>query len=496
MKRLAQNKKPNTPLDIDQKAKAEFEKALKFAKEVARQNLYNPKNSTSRKTSTFSTITKENLFKYLKSPSTASNAKALRDASVNLYNNCNQYARLIDYYAGLPTWQYVMMPLNFDPQKVNADTFKKQYVKMAQFLDELNLAHEMRKASTVALRDGAFFGVFVSGSNSRFIQKLNSANCQICGIADGTYSFEYKMSSIKEEELEVMYPPAFTQMYKDYQSSGVDYQKVPDDVSFCLKADDSIDDYYIPRFASVMPLLLDIQNYMELQETATELQNYKLISGKIPLNPDGTPLIDWGLATQYAEQMANALPPQIGTLVLPWDVKDVSLNDGSGVKEVDIVSRATGNFWASAGTPPTLHGSNIDTSGGIELSIGTDEILMNGIVLQAQRIVNRYLKTLGGSVLFKIQILPITRYNRKEMIGYYKEASTYGIGKLFYCAALGIPQYDIAGLDYIETSLTPINNLTPLKSSHTMTSDENQAGRPQSDNDDLSDEGARSRDKK
>ena len=493
---MAQNKTKNTNDDITEKGKLEFEKALKFAKEIAKQNLYVPANFSSRKTSTFSSITKENLFRYLKNPSTANNAKALRDASINLYNNCNQYARLIDYYAGLPTWQYVMMPLNFDPEKVKGDTFKKQYIKMAQFLDELNLAHEMRKAATVALRDGAFFGVFVSASNSRFIQKLDSANCQICGIADGTYSFEYKMSSIKEEELDVMYPPVFTQMHKDYLSTGIDYQKVPDDVSFCLKADDSIDNYYIPRFASVMPLLLDIQNYMELQETATELQNYKLITGRIPLNNDGTPQIDWNLATEYANQMINALPPQIGCLVVPWEVKDVSLNDKSGLKDVDIVSRATGNFWASAGTPPTLHGSNIDTSGGIGLSIGTDEIFMQGIVLQAQRIINRYLKTLGGSVLFKIQILPITRYNRKEMISIYKEAATYGLGKSFYAAAVGIPQYDLAGLDYIENTFTPINNLQPLKSSHTMSSDEGEAGRPQSETGELTDEGARSRDKK
>jgi hypothetical protein len=76
---------------------------------------------------------------------------------------------------------------------------------------------------------------------------------------------------------------------------------------------------------------------------------------------------------------------------------------------------------------------------------------------------------------------------------YYKEAVSFGIGKSQYAAALGVPQCDISGLNYLEQELIPFDQLTPLKSSYTSSGDD-EAGRPKSDDTDLGDAGEETRD--
>ena len=116
------------------------------------------------------------------------------------------------------------------------------------------------------------------------------------------------------------------------------------------------------------------------------------------------------------------------------------------------------------------------------------------MVQQFERVINRYLKTgFSGSTKFKITILPITVFNKEEYLKYYKEAAAFGIGKSQYAAALGIPQCDLAGLVYLENQLIPFDELTPLKSSYTTTDSES-PGRPQSDETELDDAGAETRD--
>ena len=67
-----QKKKPDRSTEI-------VEMPMYFARELIKQIVYNPQNSSSRKTYSYSLYTKENIIKWLQSPQ--SNEKSLRDAS-------------------------------------------------------------------------------------------------------------------------------------------------------------------------------------------------------------------------------------------------------------------------------------------------------------------------------------------------------------------------------------------------------------------------------
>lgn len=470
---------------------AVVEMPMAFVKALMRQVTYNPQNATSKKSRSYSVYTKENIIRWLQSPTSTSNEKSLRDASNYMYLSSMHYNRLLNYYAGLYTGAYVISPLGFSTTDVK-DNFVKQYRKVSKSIELMNIPTIMREEILIALRDGAFYGVLLSDNNSAFIQMLDPDYCRITSICDGSFLYKVDMTKISSK-LE-FYPAEFTKMYNEYLKTGDQWQEVPVEISVCIKADSSLVDYTLPPFAAVMPSLYTIANTESLQETATELKNYKMLSGKIPTDDKGNPLMSDDVVQKYYAHIANALGENVGLALSPFDFTTFGFENKAGVADVDDLSNAVANFWSTAGTSGLLHGRENDTSGVTKLAIKNDETYVLGMVQQFERVINRYLKTgFAGTTKFKISILPITVFNKEEYLKYYKEAAAFGIGKSQYAAALGIPQCDLEGLTYIENQIIPFDKLTPLRSSYTSNGNED-GGRPLSEDSDLGDSGEATRD--
>ena len=439
---------------------------------------------------TFTRYTKEQLMQYMQAP--GSNEKNIRNASIYMYDASNQYRRLIQYYANMFLWAYNVVPLDFDRTKVKPEAFRKAYLKAVSQLDMMNLKHEFQKAVLVALREGVFYGVQWSGSNSYFIQRINPDICRLSSITDGTWLYAVDFSQIKEADL-MLYPPEFTVLYNQYKANTKQkWLEIPESISFCLKADETTSAYSIPPWASTLPMLYDIDTFKSLQETAGEIANYKMIGLEIPVDDDGTPKMDYDLALQYYEHMVNALPPYVGAFMAPMKASAYSFDKSGNLNDVDTVSRSEEQFWREGGTSPLLFGSaDNDSAGALKLSILADEEIVLALANQCERIVNRILKQMSGSIKFKINFLPVTRFNQGDWIDHYKGASALGIPvKSSYAAVLGLNPNDVVGLNYAELEMLGMGELTPLVSGYTQSS----AGRPATDEGDLTESGTQTRD--
>lgn len=488
-------KKKKTAVMPDMMSKEEL--ALKFAKAIASQTIHDPTGTKSKRTSrSYSGYDKETIEGYLASPT--ANEKNLRDASIYLYQTSSRYRHLLSYFANLPCWYYTIGAVNYNPDKVKAENFRKQYLKTCDVLESMGLVRIMREATLIAQREGVCFGVIWGGDGSQFIlQKLDPDNCTIVSLDDGNvFSFTYDMSKVKEEDLDAYYPAQFRTMWNEYQSSGNQYQPVPPEISFCLKADPTIPEYNIPPFASVLPTLYSIKSVEELAVTSEELQNYKLLSAKLPVDNNGVPIMSYESAMQYYSHISNNLAEMVGLCLSPFDIKDYDFSQSGTTNQVNAVSRATENFFASAGTTAQLHGIADNTSAVTKLAIHVDESYAFSYVYQCESIINRFLKLMTGTVKFRIRFLPVTAFNRDEMVSMYRNAMNYGIGKTEYMVALGIPQADLLGKSYIENDVIGIDDLfRPPHTAAQTTSEDNGAGRPVSPDGQIGDEGDRARDK-
>ena len=493
---MENNKNSKSPPDNDKDKKegysAKFQKALRFAQKLATGLLYNTAKSTSKKSSSYSSYTKEQVLGYLRSPT--QNANNLRNVSCALYLSSPRYRQLIDHRAGIWLYDYAIVPVGIDKDSLDLPAFKKQYLEVESIVEKWNLKHEMRKAAVTACKEGVFFGVSWDSDDSFFIQKLDSSMCSVYAISDGTPLFTVDMSKIKKDELS-MYPPEFKKMYARYESDKQKEQPVPPEIAWCLVADESDMNAFVPPYAGIIPELLDIETYRSIQQSVDELSNYKVLVARTSTGEDGLPDVDDRIAEKYYEHLCRAVPDQVGVAMLPFKVESFDFPQSNEVASVDIVSRSTDQFWESCGTSSALHGAKITTAGSLKLVTQTEANLMYGLLLSAERMVNRHLKYLGGKYKFRVRFLPTTRYNQSDVVGMYKESSTYGVAPSMYFSAIGLQPGETVGMSVVEDEIIKTSELRPLNNTHTMSSTDGEAGRPLSDDDDLTEEGERSREK-
>lgn len=468
------------------------ELAATFAKAIAQQTIHDPNGKTSRRTTR--TYTRENIETFLESPT--ANEKELRNASIFLYQTHSRYRNLLHYYACVPRWYYTITPLSFsNSEKIKKETFKKQYQKVCNLIESMSVIRSMREVALIALREGVYYGVIWGGDGNSFIlQKLKPDYCQIVSITDGNvFQFAYDMSKIEETDLETYYPPQFADMYRSYQNGGSQYQLVPPEIGFCIKGDSSIPEYSIPPFSAVLPSLYSIKDVEDLTETSNEISNYKLLAGVIPVDGEGTPLIDYTTAMQYYSHIASNVGDRVGVAISPFELKSYDFEQSGTTAQIDNVARANENFFASAGTSALLHGATNSTSGVTKLAVKSDESFAFGLMYQCGTAINRFLKTLTGNIKFKINFLPVSIFNEADMIDQYKSAMNFGMGKLQYAACIGIAQTDLLGQAYIENEILEFDTaFTPMQTASTRSAEDAKSGRPESD--DISDEGEETRD--
>ena len=461
---------------------------VEYGRQLIKQALSNPRNP--KRSTNYSNYSEEDILNWLQSP--AQNEKNLRNASIYMYNSQMHYQRLLNYYAGLYVGAYTIVPVGYSSKNDNKN-FANQFKKISNVISMMNIPQMMRVAFLVALREGAYFGILVSDSNSAFIQKIPADYCSIYGICDG--SFVYKVDMTKVADKLEFFPPEFSKMYTKYMETGEKWQEVPTNMAVCIKSDDTAIEYTIPPFSS---LLIDsdfVKEARENQRTSSGIRNYKMVTGVIPHNEKGLPTMNDRMVDKYYQHIANGLDENIGLALTPFNLQTLDFDSRNAMKDIDDYSNAVANFWSAAGTSGLLHGRENNTSGVTKLAIKNDETFVMGMVQQFERIINRFLKTnFSGSTKFKINILPITVFNKEEYLKYYKEAAAFGLGKSQYASALGIGQNDIEGLIHLETEIIPFDKLKPLKSTYTMSGEESSEGRPQKDDDELGDAGEATRD--
>lgn len=433
---------------------------------------------------------KDQILLYLKSPT--ANVDRLIEVSRKMFQNSPQYRRLIQYYAGMSMWAYVIEPETYVPSKVKKDTIARQYYKTAQYVEKMNIKHEMRKACTIALRDGVLFGVVRSNRDSWFIQSINPKYCKMSSIIDGCWVFSVNMAAIGEANL-YLYPDEFKDMYAEYVRTGDKWQEVPDTICFCLKGDETVS-YIIPPFAAVLPSIIDLENYRALAEVAKEIGNYKLVAMRVPLNDKSELSLPWDVIMDFYKHLANALPDYVGAAAVPLELDDIDFRDSNTGTTSDL-EEASRDFWSATGVSPLLFGdASNNTASALRLSIRTDEEFVFALVAQCERLINHHLaKNISGSVRFRVNILPVTVFNQEQMVGYYKEAGNYGLPtKTAYGATTGLTPTAIPGLCELENEILHYPEIfVPLSSSFTMSSDG--AGRPPVSDDELGDAGDKTR---
>lgn len=493
--------------DIKEQAKKELynNEMLKFAKQLESSISNNfvvaqKKNLFSKK------FTADNVQTYLENPQKYE--KELRQLSTVLTTLSPQYRQIVNYFPSIAKFVPVVIPniskyTNAKGDVTDTDKIKKDYLKVVSTVEMMSLEHEFKKIVATSFIEDIFYGYVYQTNDSFYIQQLDADYCRISSISDGCYNFQFdftyfdKNNKLKDVEIALVesYPEEFQSKYNAYlkDKSNMRWQEMDEKNTICIKYSDT--PFVFPPFASLYNDLSDLQTYKNLSKQKEEIDNYKFIGLKIPLNTKSEKEDDFLVSTTTAltfyNMLLGSLPEGVGAFlsVTDWDSVDFS---SSKTSEKNKILDAENSLMLSSGVSPVNFGK-ANNSTGLTASNLVDSGALFRIYDSLERWLNRKMKfDFNGK--FCVELLKVTIFTLKDTIDQYIKTAQYGIPvKLQLSALLNATQGKERGLTLMEEILDLQNTWKPLMSSHT-TSGNDEGGRPQLEDNEISESGEATRD--
>ena len=427
----------------------------------------------------FYKYSKDQIATFLQNP--YSNANALRNAVVYLYNASSHFKRLIQYFASLSDLSYVVSPYRIDTSTAKPNTLKKNYRKVLDLLSSMDIRRQFLKVLTVCLREDTFYGTMWVTDSSVAIQQLPSEYCNIAVVEDSVLNVSFDFSYFDAYSANLpFYPSEFQRKYKIYQNDrNKRWQELDSPTSFAIKANDDILTYPIPPFVGILREIFDIEDYKALKMSKTELENYALLVMTIGTDSDGNWTMDLNKAREFWRNLDGVLPEEVGSILTPMPISKISF-ERSNVGDTDTIAAAEENLFTAAGVSSLLFNNEKASSNALSLSIKADQALTFGIVKNIESMLNRFIRSFSYGKNFKITFLDCSPFNRKEVGDAYLKACQCGMPMVsFYCASQGLMQADMDTMNFLEDTVLGVKQrFVPLQLSSTQSANSTAGGEP------------------
>lgn len=417
--------------------------------------------------------TVDNLFSMLENPSLSTNQKQLRQMSMWLYLTSSHYRRLVNYYATLPTFNYIVVPNKATTKKVNEKRYKQDYYDTITDMERYEFQDELPKMMISAITLGAFCGIVFESEDSFYVKQAPIDYVRVTSILDGCYRFSVDLAYFNGNNAYLLdaYGDEIASAYRKYSSGGNQYRWYEPEKQICIKYD-SDPTIILPFFAGMYKEVLDLEDYRVLAKAKTEIENYKVLVMRQDVDDDGIPKMEYEMAKKYYDQAAGNLPSGIGLILSPFSVSDFSF-EASKVGDTTDVNDARDSLWEAAGTSPLIFGSTKATSSqSLILSTKPDEQISFILLHQIERNFNLLQKLKNKKTSFKVKFLEQSIFSKKEFTDMWAKAAQYGVtgAKSYYAASLGLTPSDIVNMAYLEDDILGMTTEMfnkPLVSSNT-----------------------------
>lgn len=459
------------------------------------------KSSTSR---SFNTFSKETLRTYMRNP--LSNYRNLRNLSRFLYYRSSAYRRLIWFNATMIDLNArSVIPLIDITQGGDSNAVLQSYYETLMVLEKMNLPLEFLKAYLTAWREDVFFGcAYYDEKDGYFILPLDPDYCKISGTYfTGDFSFVMDMTYFRNNQTLLEYwGDPFQSMYRAYESDTVNgrWQPMPDENCVCLKV--NVDDYEIPLppYLGLFNSIINLTDLEDIQAIADEQQIYKLITATIPTidgskDPDDFS-VDPNTAIDYFNRMLESLPEYVDAVISPIPLSEISFPDDQAT-DTNKVEKATETLFNTSGGAQILNSSSISGTTAWNGAIKADqEYGISSLLPQTQAYLNRFVSYFTSNPA-KIKLHEVTAYTKDSFKENVLKDAQYGLPtKLLINSLNGFSELETISMSFLEGALGIPEMFVPLSSSYTQSGSDKESGGQEKTDDDLTDEGEASRDKR
>ena len=405
----------------------------------------------------------------------------MREISDLFYRISGIYSRLIKYMAFMYRYDQIVTPYVND-ESLKKEKLLKGFSKSLKTLDEFNPKKILGEIAKEIFLHGAYYGYKIETSQGIVLQQLPVNYCRSRFNYGHKPAVEFNMKFFDEQfrdttqkmKILKLFPEEFSKGYILYKKGKLPPEFSGDtngqyllDPQKTVKFTATGDDY--PAFISVIPLLIDLDEAQALDRKKTLQRLLKIVIQKMPLDKNGELIFDIDEAQQLHNNAVTMLSRAIGVDVLTTfaDVDVASMTENQATAQTDDLARVERQTYNEAGVSQMQF--NTDGNIALEKSILNDEASIYNMILQFEEFLNELIKPcdIGQKALYRVQILPTTIYNQKELSKLYKEQMQIGFSKMLPQIALGQSQSSILANAYFENDILDLVNvfIPPLMSS-------------------------------
>ena len=402
----------------------------------------------------------------------------LRDASDFFFKVSGIYSRLCKHLANFYRYDWYITPFT-GANKVTPEKIIEGFDKTSGYLDVFGCKEYFGEAALKVMRQGCYYGYLIRTEDGAQVQELPPRYCRSRFSILGRPAVEFNMKFFddfyknKDMRLRVlkMFPKDFQKGYVAYVNGELPPEEPGDssgwyllDPELAVKFNINGEDY--PPFISVIPHIIDLDAAQELDRKKMAQKLLKIIIQKMPLDKNGDLIFDVDEAQELHNNAVKMLGKAIGIDVLTTfaDVEVADMADKNTTTTVDELSKVERSVYNESGTAQNLF--NTDGNIALEKSILDDEANIYGLVLQFEAFLNYLIKPFNKSpkkLYYKVQILPTTIYNYKDMSKLYREQGAQGGSKLLASVALGQSQASVIATARFENEVLDITGLFSSK---------------------------------
>lgn len=430
----------------------------------------------------------------------------LREASDYFYNTSGIYKRLVNYLAGILTYDWMITPY-INSEKNNTKVLA-EFSKVLQFCDNLNIKSAFAEISHEVIKQGVYYGYRRVSPTRQVIQQLPTQYCRSRFKIDGVDLVEFNVQYFDDQIRDVNQRLAVLKSFpKEFQKGYLGMKNGtlvadPTDKGYWIHLEPGFGVKFnligsdVPFFTTVIPAILELDKAQEIYRKKSEQELLKIVIQKMPLTNDGELIFEIDEAADMHSNAVRMLSKAVGVDVLTTfaDTEIASLVDkSSAAAAANPLSVVTGSVFTESGVSPNLFAT--DGNLALEKSVINDESLMFNLLAKYEYWLNYVLDITFNSnpkkLYFKIMMPRLSLYNYKEMAKLYKEMSQFGYSKLLPAIALGQSQSSVLATVHFENDILNLaETMVPVQSSATQSSSSSgsneTAGRPEKADDEKS----------
>lgn len=403
----------------------------------------------------------------------------MREASDFYFKISGIYARLNKHLANFYRYDYFITPY-FKKDKMPADKVLDDFYRICEYVDNCNVKEFFGEACLKVMRQGCYYGYLIRDIDCARVQELSPKYCRSRFSINGRAAVEFNMRFFDETyknadtRIRILkaYPKDFQKGYLAYKEGKLPPEEPGDsggwyllDPECAFKFNLNGEEY--PTFISVIPHIINLDAAQELDRKKMAQKLLKIIIQKMPVDKNGDLIFDVDEARELHESAVRMLGKAIGIDVLTTfaDVDVADLADKNTAAAMDELEKVERTVYNESGTAQNLF--NTDGNIALEKSILDDEANLYNLIQQFQSFLNFLIKPLVKNpkkLSYKVQILPTTIYNYKDMSKIYREQGAQGGSKQLALIALGQSQLSVLATARFENEILDIESLFQSKS--------------------------------